>query len=159
MELTVPSRPPSMHGSTEGSEAYAMDNPMHGAIDAMEKRMRTSIAANNVDAGGRRRRSIAIATHTTHTPNTVNLAVDLVDSPSFGSRLEQLTRSANILLEDVALEQASDRIGHNTQLFRRTCIWSLAYLVFSVVLGVTVFAYFFTESNLVRTASSTQTCT
>ena len=71
------------------------------------------------------------------------------DDAAPSTRLERLARSANILLEDVKLERAADSEPHGTRLFRRTCLWSAAYIAFSVVLGLFLFSYFYADSNLV----------
>ena len=53
-----------------------------------------------------------------------------------GSRLGRLVRMGNILLEDATLESAGDHVPHSTFLFRRTCLWSVLYLVFCLLLSL-----------------------
>ena len=79
------------------------------------------------------------------------------DDAAPSTRLERLARSANILLEDVKLERAADSEPHGTRLFRRTCLWSAAYIAFSVVLGLFLFSYFYADSNLVAAEIATPT--
>ena len=66
-----------------------------------------------------------------------------------GSRLGRLVRMGNILLEDATLESAGDHVPHSTFLFRRTCLWSVLYLVFCLLLSLALFSYFYASESLV----------
>jgi hypothetical protein len=69
--------------------------------------------------------------------------------PPQGGIAGEIARNVNVLLNDTVLWRSGDRVSHASPLFRRTLLWSVLFLLFSLVVLLSLFAFFYEENTAV----------
>lgn len=104
------------------------------------------------------------STRDSHEPNRIySQDIGLVDPtvllPPQGGMAGEIARNVNVLLNDTVLWRSGDRVSHASPLFRRTLVWSVLFLLFSLVVLLSLFAFFYEENTAVLQEMKNPTAT